>query len=352
MRRFLIFLSLLVAGLITSPGAKGQGGQAQPIRYGTSLPTCNTATKNQFFLLTSKTLNWCNGTGWVTIGAGPVDVQNSTVGYTLPLSDNQGYLEMSNSSAMTVTLPQPGTNGFSQNFWVYVKNAGSATLSLSPSSSNLNGSGSNITISSGASGIVFSDGTNWHFAPNLPPIGRVYFAFAGCIGGGNSTTGATSSFDTPATTAAVASCKTDATNNTVQGVLQFADGSIAYNTVLLPSDFLSFNTAYLTLTTSDTTNGHTIIPTLAIACTQPGNNVTDTPAYNATQNFTTISIGASAAANALYSTTLASVTSTGCAAGYVLHVKLSRGTDTDTDTTVAYTGGLLLSYNKSYSTTY
>lgn len=352
MRRFLVFL-LMLAGLTLPTSTKGQGGQAQNIRYGTTLPTCNnTSTKNQFFLLTNKTLNWCNGTGWITIGAGPVDSQTTQVGYTLPLADNQGYLEMANSSAMTVTLPQPGTNGFSQNFWVWVKNVGPATLSLSPSSSNLNGTSSNITIGTGASGMVYSDGANWHFSPNLPPIGHLYFPFAGCNGGGNSTTGASASFDTPASSAAVASCKTDGTNNTVQGVLQFADASLAYNTFVLPSDFLSFNTAYLTLTTSDTTNGHTVIPTLAVACTQPGNNVTDTTAYNAAQNFTTISIGASATANALYSTNLASVTSTGCVAGYVLHIKLSRATDTDTDTSVAYTGGLLLSYNKSYSTTY
>jgi hypothetical protein len=351
MKRFLIPL-LLLAGLLLPASARGQGGQAQPIRFGTTLPTCNSATKNQFFLLTTKTLNWCNGTGWVVIGAGPVDVQNATVGYTLPLADNQGYLEMSNSSAMTITLPQPGTSGFSQNFWVYVKNVGPAQLSLSPSSSTLNGSGSNIPIGAGASGLVFSDGTNWHFAPNLPPIGHLYFPFAGCVGGGNTTTGAASAFDLPASLPAVAACKTDGTNNTVQGVLQYADSSVAYNSLVLPSDFVSFSTAYLTLTTSDTTNGHTIIPTLAVACVQPGNNLADTPAYNSVQNFTTITIGASALANATYSTTLTAVTSTGCAAGYVLHIKLSRATDTDTDTSVAYTGGLQLSYNKSYNTTY
>lgn len=349
MKRFLIFLACLVALLSTS-NANAQGGQAQPIRFGTVLPTCNSgSTKNQFFLQTPRTLYWCNGTSWITIGAGAVDIQNATVGYTLPVTDNQGYLEMSNSSPMTITLPQPGTVGFTQNFWVWIRNAGPATLSLSPSGSTLNGSGSNITISSGASGLVFIDiaNNNWRFAPNLPPVGHLYFPFAGC----NNATAAPS-WDLPASSAAVAACKTDGTNNTVQAVLQFADNGLAYATFILPSDFVSFNTAYITFTTSDTTNGHTVIPSLAVACAQPGNNATDTPAYNASQNFTTVSVGASAAANALYSTTLASVTSTGCQAGYVLHLKLSRATDTVTDTSVAYTGGLTLSYNKSYTATY
>lgn len=348
MKRLLFFLACL--SLLCSPDlANAQGGQAQPIRFGTALPTCNSgSTKNQFYLQTTKTLYWCNGTAWITIGAGIVDIQNSTVGYTLPISDNQGYLEMSNASPMTVTLPQPGTTAFTQNFWAWVRNAGPATLSLSPSSSTLNGSGSNIVIGAGASGIVYIDATNnWRFAPNLPPIGHLFFPYAGC----NNATAAPS-WDLPASSAAVAACKTDGTNGTVQGVLQLADASVAYTSFVLPSDFVSFNTAYVTLTTSDVTNGRTIIPTLSVACSQPGNNVTDVTAYNTAQNFSTISIGASAAANALYSTTLASVTSTGCQPGYVLHLKLSRATDTVTDTTVAFTGGLTLSYNKSYSATY
>lgn len=351
MKRFLIFLLCLIV-LLFPKQAKAQGGQSQPIRFGTSLPTCNTtSTKNQFFLLTTRTLYWCNGTGWITIGTGVVDIQNATVGYSLPVADNQGYLEMSNASPMTVTLPNPnlGTNGFAQNFWVWVKDAGPATLSISPTApSLLNGSSSNITIGSGSSGLIFLDSSNnFHFAPNLPPLAHLFFPFAGC----NNATAAPS-WDLPASSAAVAACKTDGTNGTVQGVLQFNVSQIAYATFVLPSDFVSFNTAYVTLTTSDTTNGHTIIPSLAIACTNPANNVADTPAYNAAQNFTTISIGGGAIANATYSTNLASVTSTGCSPGYVLHVKLSRASDTDTDTAVAYTGGLTLSYNKSYNATY
>jgi hypothetical protein len=160
MKRFLIALACLLS-LLLPLELKAQGGQSQPIRYGTTLPACNaTSTKNQFYLQTTRTLYWCNGVAWVTVGSGIVDIQSGTTTPTLSQADNQGLLDVTNSTPMTVTLAQPGTGAFIQNFWCMFHNSGSATLSFSPTGSTLNGSGNNITVGPGTWGVVYIDQTN------------------------------------------------------------------------------------------------------------------------------------------------------------------------------------------------
>lgn len=172
-------------------------------------------------------------------------------------------------------------------------------------------------------------------------VRRLAFWYAGC----NNTTAA-SSWDLPASSAMVPTCKTDGTNGTVQGTLNAAQSSIAYFTFELPSDFTSFTSATINFTTSDTTQNHTIIFQLATACSTPNNNTADTPAYNTAQSFPTATIGSGGISGAQFAETLLGVTGTGCAAGSTLHVKLTRsGADTSTDTAVALTGNLQLFYN-------
>jgi hypothetical protein len=198
-----------------------------------------------------------------------------------------------------------------------------------------------VSLTADVSGILpqANGGTNTANAP----IKRAYFQFAG-----NNATTVGAGWDLPVTTPMVATSKIDGTNGTVQGTLNAADGQIAYATWIIPDDFTSFNSAKIRFTTTDTTNGHTIIFNIATACTNPNATVTDTPNYNVANAFTTVTIAGGAVANAAYSTTAGTVTATGCAAGYILHMKLTRATDTATDTAVALTGGLLLAYNGSY----
>lgn len=145
-------------------------------------------------------------------------------------------------------------------------------------------------------------------------------------------------------------CKIDGVNGTVQGVLQAAHSNAAYATIVLPADFATFNSAYLMFSTGDTTSGHTGIFNVATACVQPNAGNADTPAFNSANAFTTVTIGMSAVTNAVYATSAGSVTSTGCAAGYVAHIQLSRSaSDTITDTAIQLTGSLVLAYNGAYN---
>lgn len=171
---------------------------------------------------------------------------------------------------------------------------------------------------------------------------RLAFWYAGVNNGS-----AAASFDLPTSNAMVVDFTTDATNGTVQGVLKAAKSSVAYFSFLLPSDFVAFTASTINFTTVDTTQNDTIIFQLATACSVPNTNTVDNPhpAYNALQNYSTATIGAGAVSGAQFSATIPTVTSTGCAAGNVLHIKLTRsGADTSTDTAVKLIGDFSLFY--------
>lgn len=184
-------------------------------------------------------------------------------------------------------------------------------------------------------------------AQTAAPVKRAEFVLASCNLQASPSAGASG---LPSSGGMTPTCKTDGTNGTVQATLAAAHSNVVYFTWNLPADWVSFNSATLEFTTTDTTSGHTIIFSVATACTQPNGGNVDTPAYNAANAFTTTTIGGGATANALYSTSAASVTGTGCTAGSILHMKLTRsGSDTSTDSAVALTGGLVLAYNGAYN---
>ena len=154
-----------------------------------------------------------------------------------------------------------------------------------------------------------------------------------------------SSFDLPATNAAAPLCVRDSVNFTVQNVLTFADGATGFRTAFLPRYWHAFDDAVLLVTTIDTTAGHTIIFQLQTACVAPNTGVADTPAFNAAQQFATITIPGGAISGQLYSATIPVVTGTGCAANTLLHIALARITDTVTDTTVQMHGPLVINFH-------
>jgi hypothetical protein len=171
------------------------------------------------------------------------------------------------------------------------------------------------------------------------PVKRIILPFASCSAGT-----AASAWDLPTSSAATAACKSG-TNTTQQGILQYADGSIAYYPGVVPSDWTSWAASTLSFTTSDTTSGHTIIFNLLLACETPNAGNTDDPPYGAANAFSTVTIGAGAVANASYQTSTGNLTGGGCVANSILHVQLTRATDTSTDTAVAATGWLEVLYN-------
>ena len=177
------------------------------------------------------------------------------------------------------------------------------------------------------------------------PIKRIILPYASC-----NNNAPAPAWDLPTSSAAVATCKTDGVNGTVQGVLAYAKGQIAYYSGIVPSDWQSWNAARITFTTSDTTAGHQLIFTVQLACAQPNvGTITDTPAYGANNNLS-FTVGASAVSGFIgQAVTAGALTGGGCAPGYVLHIALARsGGDTVTDTAVAVTGWLELPYNGTY----
>ncbi len=251
-------------------------------------------------------------------------------------ADNNG-----NGVRMSATgiLGPLGTGGYSWSGLTSIPSICTNQFVKAPTASTLGCATVNLTTDVTGTLPYANGGTN----NTAAPVKRELFRMGGCNAGTSSP-----GLDIPVSGGMGYNCKTDGTHGTVQGVLSAADGNIAYITVPLPHDFVSFNNAIAMFTTSDTTAGHTIILNIASACVQPNAGLPDTPAYNSANAFTTTTIGGGAVANALYSTTAGTITATGCSADYLLHLAFSRATDTSTDTGIQIES-LIVSYNGAYN---
>ena len=156
------------------------------------------------------------------------------------------------------------------------------------------------------------------FKPNFPA--------AGC---NNATPSAF--WDLPTTTPAVAACVTG--TNTQKGVLDFADttgGFSAQNWTLLPSDFTgTIDAKIIWLTTAVTGN---VKWSLSTICTATDGTETDDAAFNTASTVTTAAPGT---ASRLQTSSITSLTITGCAVGEILHLKLFRDGNDAADTIAA-----------------
>ena len=192
-------------------------------------------------------------------------------------------------------------------------------------------------ITTGTGAVTCSQPTFADLSGNLTLIRKFLMEYAGCNAGT-----AYPAWNLPSSSAMGVACTAD----NQEGNLTAADGQIAYYDVILPPDFVSFSLVTINFTTTDTTNGHTIIWNLATKCVQPNNNVANlnAPSYNTAGTVTT-TIGGSAVSGGVYQATISSLTMTGCSAGYKMRLKLSRATDTDTDTAVQLTDGLMFAYS-------
>lgn len=160
---------------------------------------------------------------------------------------------------------------------------------------------------------------------------KVWLTAAGCV---NTTAG--SMWDLPTSTPAVAACVTG--TNIQKGVLQFADtsgGFSAQNHFLLAADFTGAVDARIVWRTAATTGNAKW--SLSTICTAVDATETDDPAFNTASTVTTAAPGT---ANRLQTSSISSVTITGCTAGKFLHVKLFRDGNDAADT-IAATAELL-----------
>lgn len=117
---------------------------------------------------------------------------NSQTGtsYTIVPADFGKLVSFSNAAAIAVTVPQAQGSGV----WFDVQNVGAGLVTLTPTTSTINGAASFI-IPKGYSARVISDGTNWQVSGFNPLQGRVLLnTISGSGGTLQDTTSFTSSF--------------------------------------------------------------------------------------------------------------------------------------------------------------
>jgi hypothetical protein len=96
-----------------------------------------------------------------------INVQTGTT-YTIaapsatnPAGDQGKLVVINNGSAIAVTLPQAGTNGFAANQCFNILDIGAGTATVTPTTSTINGA-VNKTYAQNAAGRICSDGTNYY----------------------------------------------------------------------------------------------------------------------------------------------------------------------------------------------
>jgi len=120
-------------------------------------------------------------TGAVTLTAGVATYAKTGTSYTIGASEDDcgALVTFSNTAAQAVTLPQAGTTAGSSNFqagfFVTVSNINSGIVTITPTTSTINGAATLVLYPGQSVGIV-SDGTNYQIAPGSfrpergPPI--------------------------------------------------------------------------------------------------------------------------------------------------------------------------------------
>lgn len=171
-----------------------------------------------------------------------------------------------------------------------------------------------ILVSGASATPAWSSFPDFHYMPSANCVNAV----AGAAWSGSATPAAT--------------CR--AGTNNKEGFLLWGASDTAQMSIGLPLDWDSATgpAVSLQLASTDATNGHTIIMQLATACSKGDGTVTDDTAFNTVQNFGTVTLNGNA--NREWKTTISSLTTTGCTAGGILRLQLSRTTDTATNVEV------------------
>lgn len=144
-----VSLTADVSGIL--PSANGGAGTINGIMAANGSGTTNVVTMGACFTYSSSTLS-----GTYTINA-----QTGT-SYTILSSDACKLVTFSNGSAIAVTLPQ-ATGSFAAGFAFDVQNKGAGSVTITPTTSTINGSATLVIATNQGCSIV-SDGTNYQVA--------------------------------------------------------------------------------------------------------------------------------------------------------------------------------------------
>lgn len=135
-------------------------------------------------------------------------------------------------------------------------------------------------------------------------------------------------WDLPVSNAPVAACV--ALSNTIKGVLDFADGSTdltAQRMIVLPAFWNSSRAIGVKFrAVSSATSGNYVLG-ISTACVADGES--DDPSWNA---YTDVTDAAKASANAMNEASIASITTSGCQPGELMHVRIARRLSQGADT--------------------
>jgi len=204
-------------------------------------------------------------------------------------------------------------------------------LSVGGTNANITASNGGIVYSTASALAVLSAGTAGQMvrsggagAPTFIDFpSTFYIPFASCVNG--TAASGLSSASTPA-----ALCRAG-TNNKDALLSPWGASDVGYFKIHLPNDWDSGASLDLSidLTSTDATNGHTIIMQAATVCAKGDGSTTDDVAFNTAQSLGTITLNGNA--NRTWNATLTGLTKTGCIAGSTLWVKLSRTSDTATN---------------------
>lgn len=88
--------------------------------------------------------------------------------YTVLATDRASYVSHLNGSAIPVTLPASNSTGFASNFIYRTKNLGAGLVTITPTTSTIDGV-SSVAVNQGDACTVFSDNTNYFTVCNAPP---------------------------------------------------------------------------------------------------------------------------------------------------------------------------------------
>lgn len=108
------------------------------------------------------------------ISGSGVNAQTGT-SYTILTGDRRKLITFSNTSAVAVTLPQAGSTGFDNNYEVTLKNINDGTVTITPTTSTIDGSATK-TLENGQSIKIYSDGTNYFstYEPIQPLLTKLH----------------------------------------------------------------------------------------------------------------------------------------------------------------------------------
>jgi hypothetical protein len=271
-----------------------------------------------------------NGSNQIVLFS-PFITNAQTTTYTATTTDFANYKTITVASGtFTITLVASGSQPPAGQF-IRVINYGSGVVTIARSGQNINGGTSSLTVPAGSAtaptgALVLSDATNYfaqlfgtggsaptdYYQPYQVPAANQN---AGAVGAGWSIPG--TSGCTPTALSGT---------NVTSGSLLCTSSTSAQFDFYLPANWDSGVNPYIRLPflSTDTTNGHTVIPTVQIACAAA--NASYDASFQTAQSLSTVTFGASAASGQEYTGStvqLNSTSMTNCAAGSVMHFKIS-----------------------------